>query len=238
MSSQVLHLAAVSAGYGSGEVLRHLDLSVDGGEIVAVLGPNGAGKTTTLRTISGLVPRTTGRVVFAGMEIGTRRPHARARVGIAHVPEDRGLFPGLTVAEHLQLGYRREQLAPDVAYRHFPALADMRNRRAGLLSGGEQHMLAVGRALARRPRLLLLDELTHGLAPGAVARLLPAVRGFVEETGAAVLLVEQQVDLALELADRGYVLVRGAIALQGASADLRRDRQLLVDRYFGIDRSS
>jgi branched-chain amino acid transport system ATP-binding protein len=233
MSADVLRLEAVTAGYGSGDVLHDLELSVGAAEIVAILGPNGAGKTTTLRTISGLIRQARGRVILDGDDLSAVTPHARARLGIAHVPDDRGLFPGLTVAEHLQLGHRGERLAADVAYHSFPALSDLRNRRAGLLSGGEQHMLAVGRALARNPRLLILDELTHGLAPAVVSRLLPALRSVVTETGIAVLLVEQQVEQALELADRAYVLVRGTAVLEGACADLRRDRQLLIDRYFG-----
>ena len=149
------------------------------------------------------------------------------------MPEGRGVFFGLTVAEHLRLGHRGEQLDEEIAYRNFPTLEELRDRRAGLLSGGEQQMLAVGRALARHPRLLLLDELSLGLAPMIVEHLLPIVRDFARESGCAVLLVEQHVHLALEVADRGYVLSHGEIVLQNSAEELRHDRHLLVASYLG-----
>src|SRR5439155_20035482 len=148
-------------------------------------------------------------------------------------PESRGLFFGLTVAEHLRLGYRRERLDAEAAYRYFPALAELRDRRCGLLSGGEQQMHAVGRALARKPRLLLLDELSLGLAPVIVEHLLPIVRRYAQQSGCAVLLVEQHVHVALEAADRGYVLSHGEIALHKQAAELRADRHLLIASYLG-----
>ena len=149
------------------------------------------------------------------------------------MPEGRGLFFGLTVAEHFRLGYRGERPDEDAAYEYFPALAELRTRRVGLLSGGEQQMLAVARALARRPRLLLLDELSLGLAPVIVERLLPVVRQYAQETGCAVLLVEQHVHLALEVADRGYVLSHGEIVLADRAKVLRADRELLISSYLG-----
>jgi branched-chain amino acid transport system ATP-binding protein len=149
------------------------------------------------------------------------------------VPESRGLFFGLTVAEHLRLGYRRERLDAEVAYRYFPALADLRDRRCGLLSGGEQQMLAVGRALARHPKLLLLDELSLGLAPVIVEGLLPVVRQYAEESGCGVVLVEQHIELALTIADRGAVLSHGEIVLRGSAEELRGNQDLLVSSYFG-----
>jgi branched-chain amino acid transport system ATP-binding protein len=158
---------------------------------------------------------------------------ARARLGIAHVPESRGLFFGLTVAEHLRLGYRREHLDAEAAYRYFPALAPLKDRRCGLLSGGEQQMLAVGRALARHPKLLLLDELSLGLAPVIVESLLPVVRQYADESGCGVVLVEQHIELALTIADRGFVLSHGAIVLRGEAEELRRNHELLVSSYFG-----
>jgi branched-chain amino acid transport system ATP-binding protein len=214
-------------------VIRDVSITVGPGEVVALLGANGAGKTTTLRVVSGVVRPVSGRVSLDGDDLASLSPTARARRGIAHVPEGRGVFFGLTVAEHLRLGHRGERLDEDVAYSNFPKLEALRNRRAGLLSGGEQQMLAVGRALARKPRLLLLDELSLGLAPIIVEHLLPIVREYATESGCAVLLVEQHVHLALEVADRGYVLSHGEIVLQNSADALRDDRQLLVSSYLG-----
>jgi branched-chain amino acid transport system ATP-binding protein len=229
----VLAIDGLTAGYEEAPVLRGLDLTVGEGEVVALLGANGAGKTTTLRAISGIVHPMRGRIELGGEDLAGRSISARARLGIAQVPEDRGLFFGLTVAEHFRLGHRNERLDEDTAYRHFPALADLRDRRCGLLSGGEQQMLAVGRALARHPRLLLLDELSLGLAPVIVERLLPVVREYATESGCGVLLVEQHVQLALTVADRGYVLSHGELVLHDRAEALRRNRDLLMASYFG-----
>jgi ABC-type branched-subunit amino acid transport system ATPase component len=229
MSEPILRVDGLSAGYDGLPVIRDISLTVAPGEVVAVLGANGAGKTTTLRTISGLLSPVAGTVTLAGQDLGRVRASARARLGIAHVPEGRGIFAGLTVAEHLRLGHQRERLDADEAYRHFPALSELRHRKAGLLSGGEQQMLALGRALARKPRLLLLDELSLGLAPIIVERLLPIVRRY----GCGVLLVEQHVGLALKGADRGFLLSHGEITTQGAAADLRADHSLIVAGYLG-----
>ncbi len=233
MSETVLSIEGLTAGYDQAPVLRDLDLTVGAGEVVGLLGPNGAGKTTTLRVISGIVKPMRGRVVFAGQDLKGVSASARARLGIAHVPEGRGIFFGLTVAEHFRLGHRGEQLDEQLAYEYFPALGELRSRRTGLLSGGEQQMLAVGRALARRPKLLLLDELSLGLAPMIVERLLPVVQQYAQESGCAVLLVEQHVHLALEVADRGYVLSHGELVLHEHAEKLRADRQLLVSSYLG-----
>ena len=233
MSAPVLELEGLTAGYDSAAVIRDVQVDVAPGEIVALLGANGAGKTTTLRAISGLVRPMEGAIRFQGQDLRRVQPSARAKLGIAHVPENRGLFFGLTVAEHFRLGYRGEHLDTEAAYRYFPALAELRDRRCGLLSGGEQQMLAVGRALARRPALLLLDELSLGLAPVIVEGLLPVVRHYAEESGCGVVLVEQHIELALTIADRGYVLSHGEIVLQGQAEELRANHQLLVSSYFG-----
>jgi ABC-type branched-subunit amino acid transport system ATPase component len=232
----VLALEHLTAGYEEAPVVRQLDLRVGKGEVVALLGANGAGKTTTLRAISGIVHPMEGRIEFAGRDLGRLSISGRAKLGIAHVPETRGVFFGLTVAEHLRLGHRGERLDAEAAYRFFPALRELRERRCGLLSGGEQQMLAVGRALARRPKLLLLDELSLGLAPLIVERLLPVVREYALETGCGVLLVEQHIQLALTVADRGYVLSHGEIVMHDRAEALRDNRDLLMASYFGEHR--
>jgi branched-chain amino acid transport system ATP-binding protein len=233
VADPVLAVETLTAGYDEAAVIRDVDLTVGAGEVVALLGANGAGKTTTLRVVSGLVRPMAGRVLFGGDDLARTSPSARARLGIAHVPEGRGLFFGMTVAEHFRVGPRGEPIDDALAYEYFPKLAALKGRRVGLLSGGEQQMLAVARALARRPKVLLLDELSLGLAPVIVERLLPVVRAFADERGCAVLLVEQHVHLALEVVDRGYVLSHGRIVLENDADHLRANRQLLVASYLG-----
>jgi ABC-type branched-subunit amino acid transport system ATPase component len=233
MSAAVLEIEGLTTGYEDAAVVRELDLSVGEGEVVALMGANGAGKTTTLRAVSGVVDPMAGSIAFGGRDLAGTSISGRARMGIAHVPENRGLFLGLRVAEHFRLGHRGERLDADAAYRYFPALAELRDRRCGLLSGGEQQMLAVARALARHPKLLLLDELSLGLAPLIVEGLLPVVREYATETGCGVLLVEQHIQLALGVADRGYVLSHGEVVLQDRAEALRRNRELLMASYFG-----
>jgi branched-chain amino acid transport system ATP-binding protein len=233
VSEPVLAIEGLTAGYEDAAVLRELSLTVGEGEVVALLGANGAGKTTTLRAISGVVHPMQGAIALSGEDLEGVSISGRARMGIAHVPENRGVFFGLTVAEHFRLGHRGERLDEGAAYKHFPALAELKDRRCGLLSGGEQQMLAVGRALARHPRLLLLDELSLGLAPLIVERLLPVVREYAVESGCGVLLVEQHIQLALTVADRGYVLSHGELVLEDRAEALRGNRELLMASYFG-----
>jgi branched-chain amino acid transport system ATP-binding protein len=233
MSGAVLEIDALHAGYDSAPVVRNLTLSVAPGEIVALLGANGAGKTTTLRAVSGIVRPMKGSITIGGQDTASVSASQIARLGVAHVPEGRGIFYGLTVAEHFRLGPRGEKLDPEAGYRYFPALSDLRNRTAGLLSGGEQQMLAVARALLRRPKLLLLDELSLGLAPVIVERLLPVVREYASEEGCAVVLVEQHVGLALDVADRAYVLSHGRVSLHRPAAELRGNHELLLASYLG-----
>ncbi len=233
MSRPVLQVRDLSAGYRGVPVVRGLDLEVGEGEVVGLLGPNGAGKTTTLLTVSGLADRLAGEVVVLGRDTRGMRPAAIARLGVAHVPEDRGLFASLTVAENLRVATRRSRLDVRRALDHFPALEPLLGRRAGLLSGGEQQMLALARALVAEPRVLLVDEMSLGLAPVIVERLLPEVRRVASEAGVGVLLVEQHVDLALSVADRAYVLSHGALVATGNAAELAARPELFSRAYLG-----
>ena len=233
----VLHISGLDAGYNGVPVVRGLDLEVRSGEVVALLGPNGAGKTTTLRTISGLLPVIAGAVAVSGQPTDSRRPFRVARRGVAHVAEDRSLFPGLTVRENLRLSpglKRRDRVAAyNRAVDVFPALGPLMNRRAGLLSGGEQQMLAVARGIITDPELLLVDEMSLGLAPVIVEEMLPVVRRVADELDTAVVVVEQHIHLALELADRAVVLANGSVVLDGDAAALRDDPSQIEASYLG-----
>jgi branched-chain amino acid transport system ATP-binding protein len=239
MGDTVLGLEGLSVAYDRAPVVRDLTLTVGRGEVVALLGANGAGKTTTLRAISGLLKPAGGTVRLDGRDLAGVSPTARARLGLAHVPYDRGIFFGLTVAEHFRLDGTGRLGGPaemDAAFDRFPALRGLRDRKAGLLSGGEQQMLALGRALSRRPKLLMLDEMSLGLAPVIVDRLLPAVREAAASYGTGVLLVEQHVHLALKIADRGYVLSHGELTASGPARQLSQDSALLAASYLGETR--
>jgi branched-chain amino acid transport system ATP-binding protein len=222
----LLEVDSLSVRYGRVHAVRGVSLSVREGEIVAVLGANGAGKTTTLRAISATV-KATGEVVFAGESL-PRRPEAVARAGIAHVPEGRGTFAQLSVDENLRLGahVRRDRAGVKADYERtlerFPILAERRGQAAGTLSGGEQQQLALARALMQRPRLLLLDEPSLGLAPRVVADFFRVVGELNEQEGLSVLVVEQNASLALASSSRAYVLEVGRVAVAGTSVDLQR----------------
>ena len=234
----MLELHQVTAGYGAFTALWDVSLRVAQGEAVAVVGPNGAGKTTLLRAISGLIAPRAGRIAFEGAELAGRPAYEVVAHGIAHVPEGRRLFPQLTVAENLKMGaflpsaraHFRESL--ERVYALFPVLAERPNQRAGSLSGGEQQMLAVGRALMSRPKLILFDEPSMGLAPVMVLRLFDLIRR-VREEGYTILVVEQNVRQVLKLVDRAYLLEVGRIKIEGRAADLA-EQDFVRQAYVGL----
>jgi branched-chain amino acid transport system ATP-binding protein len=230
-----LSVSDLSAGYRGQTIVRNLSIAVNRGEVVALLGANGAGKTTTLMAISGVAQTTHGNIFLNGAPISNQRPAARARAGLTHVPESRGLFHALTVSQNLRIGSPVRSAASVSALDWFPELKPLMGRRAGLLSGGEQQMLAIARAVERNPAVLMIDEMSLGLAPGVVSRLLPRLTGYARERGIALLLVEQHVHLVLRNADRAYVMAKGGIVLEGAAADLIRDRRLIESSYLGGD---
>jgi len=227
----MLEVDGLDAYYGEYQALDKISFDLDAGQIRTLLGANGAGKTTVLRAITGMV-RTAGEIRFDGKRISGRATEDIVRLGIAHVPEGRGTFPRVTVEENLQLGAmtRRDRaaIAADIdrVYAHFPRLKERRTQQAGTLSGGEQQMLAVGRALMLAPRLMLLDEPSFGLAPLIVAELFAILRRLNEETGVAMLIVEQNAALALELAEHAYLLETGRIVMDGPAADIGADESI------------
>ena len=234
----VLELQDVHVRYGPVEAVRGISLSVPAGAIVTLIGANGAGKSTTLRTISGLLAPAAGRIVFAGQPIHGRPPHEILALGVGHVPEGRQIFPDLTVWENLRLGAFRER-APrlvqerlDVVLQEFPVLRERARQLGGTLSGGEQQMLAIGRALMASPRLLMLDEPSRGLAPLYVERVVEIVKR-LNRQGISILLVEQRAQAALRIAERGYVLETGRIVLADAGARLLENDDV-KRAYLGI----
>jgi branched-chain amino acid transport system ATP-binding protein len=222
----MLTVESLKAGYGPIEVLHGLDFTVDDGEIVVILGANGAGKTTTMRAVSGTIERR-GTVRFEGVDISSTGPDAIVRAGIAQVPQGRGTFTDLSVEDNLMVGaYVRSGSVNDDLdrwYSTFPILAERRDQKAGSLSGGEQQMLAIARALMSRPRLLLCDEPSLGLAPLITQELFRVLVELNQELGTAILLVEQNANLALKIAHRGYVLETGSIVVSGDASDLAND---------------
>ncbi|MET8804931.1 ABC transporter ATP-binding protein [Streptomyces sp. NPDC004546] len=241
-----LKISGLHAGYGQARVLQGLDFTVARGEVCAILGPNGAGKTTTLRVLSGMV-RGRGSVTLNGTELLGRSPERAARLGVAHVPEGRGTFNDLTVEENLRVGAHlrtrhrwrgraeRAAVASDLEriYGHFPRLRQRSRQAAGSLSGGEQQMLAIGRALMLRPSLLLLDEPSLGLAPLVTRELFAIVRAVNEEERTTVVVVEQNAQLALDIAHRAHVLEAGRLVLSGPAAQIREDGQV-AEVYLGV----
>jgi len=230
MAEPLLAVSAVQAGYGTTEILRGVDLTVEDGEIVAVLGANGAGKTTLNLTISGVIRPWSGTIRFAGADIAREKPSAIVALGLIHVPEGRRIFPNLTVRENLDLGaYRRARARREDnrnrVFAIFPQLAGRQGQRAGTLSGGEQQMLAIGRGLMAEPRLLILDEPSLGLSPLLVEELFGLI-GRINAEGMALLLVEQNVVQSLQVARRAYVLDNGVFVLHGKAAELRHDADL------------
>jgi branched-chain amino acid transport system ATP-binding protein len=234
----MLELRAISAGYAQFTALWDVSLRVEAGEAVAVVGPNGAGKTTLLRVVSGLIPSRSGELAFEGASIAGRPAHEIVARGIAHVPEGRRLFPMLSVADNLKMGAYlprarqayRESL--ERVYALFPVLAERRLQRAGSLSGGEQQMLAIGRALMSRPKLILLDEPSMGLAPVMVLRVFDLIRR-VRAEGYTILVVEQNVRQVLKLVDRAYLLEVGRIKMEGR-ADALSEQDFVRKAYVGL----
>jgi branched-chain amino acid transport system ATP-binding protein len=233
----VLKLTGVSASYGSVPAIHDVNIEIGEGEAVGLLGANGAGKSTTLRAISSLVKRS-GTITFAGTDLASLPPYRIPELGIAHVPEGRQVFPEMTVQENLEIGaYVPKAKAErgrtlDLVYSIFPRLADRKKQLAGTMSGGEQQMLAVGRGLMLKPRLLMLDEPSLGLAPVMTDVTFEKI-GEIHKMGTAILLVEQNVSRALSLVQRAYVLESGHVTLQGASADLANNKQVQA-AYLGI----
>jgi branched-chain amino acid transport system ATP-binding protein len=234
----MLELRSVTAGYGEFTALWEFSLRVATGETAAIVGPNGAGKTTVMRLISGLVRPRSGEMLFDGASLADKPAHEIVARGIAHVPEGRRIFPGLTVVENLRMGAflpsARRAFAESLArvYELFPVLAERHHQRAGSLSGGEQQMLAIGRALMSRPRLILLDEPSMGLAPVIVLRLFDLIRR-VRQEGYTILIVEQNVRQVLRLADRAYLLEAGRLKMEGRSDELS-EQDFVRKAYVGI----
>jgi len=233
----LLEVEDINVHYGKIAALKGMSIQVDEGEIVSLIGANGAGKTTTLKTISGLRPLTSGRILFNGQDISKTPGHKRVLLGIGQSPEGRGVFPGMTVQENLLMGAytRKDDLQADLAevYELFPRLAERKTQFGGTMSGGEQQMIAIGRALMTKPKVLLLDEPSMGLAPMLIAQIFDIIRE-INKRGTTVLLVEQNAQQALKLSDRAYVLETGQVVKSARGADLLDDPQVRA-AYLGGD---
>jgi branched-chain amino acid transport system ATP-binding protein len=228
-----LECRGLTGGRGATLVFRDLDLDVQAGSVLALLGPNGAGKSTLLLTLAGLLPARTGTVAVDGARLRNGNPVAASRAGVVLVPDDRSLFTTLTVEENLEVARRRNGPPPKELLDVFPALEKRWDLTAGALSGGEQQMLAMARALIQQPRVLLVDEMSLGLAPLVVEALFDTVRRIASDHGAAIVLVEQHVSLALNVADEAAVINRGTIVLRGTADELGHDGQRIERAYFG-----
>jgi branched-chain amino acid transport system ATP-binding protein len=231
--SERLACTGLSGGRGAATAFRDIDLTVDAGRVLALVGPNGAGKTTLLLTIAGLLPARHGTVTVDGAPVRKGRPSVANKAGVVLVPDDRCLFTAMTVEENLRVAARKHGPAPRDMLEVFPSLEKRWTLRAGALSGGEQQMLAMARALIQQPKVLLIDELSMGLAPLIVESLFEAVRRIATDRGCAVVLVEQHVNLALGVADEAAVLNHGAIVLRGEASILRMELDRLEQAYFG-----
>ncbi|HID42132.1 MAG TPA: ABC transporter ATP-binding protein [Pyrodictium sp.] len=242
LRSTILYTEKLVGGYGNMVIIQDVNIHVERSEIVALVGPNGSGKSTLLKTIYGVAKVFDGKVVFEGQDVTWFPPEAKTKLGMGYVPQTNNVFPDLTVEENLEMGAYLEKdeekirEAMEIVFNIFPVLRSFRRTLAGALSGGQRQMLAVGRALMSRPKLLLLDEPTAGLAPKIAIELLESLKQIREEAGASILIVEQHARRALELADRGYVLVAGQVAAKGIGQEIlsRRDLQEL---FLGIHHS-
>ncbi|GLI07512.1 ABC transporter ATP-binding protein [Paenibacillus tyrfis] len=238
--STILDVKRIETFYGKIQAVRGVDFTVKQGEIVALLGANGAGKSTILKTISGLIRPAQGSIAFMGEDMTKKEPHTIVEMGVVHVPEGRRVFGGLTVTENLELGFfikksDKARLAQNLnmVFQMFPRLAERRKQMAGTLSGGEQQMLAIGRALMSEPKLLMLDEPSMGLAPIIVIDIMKIIKQINRQRGTTILLVEQNAKAALKLAHRGYVLETGSITMEDSAANLLADDNV-VKAYLGV----
>ena len=229
----LLEARRLVGGYGKIVAVREIDLDLQAGEVTAVLGPNGAGKTTLMMTLAGLLPRISGDVLLDGQPLPSGKPNVANLAGVVLVPDNRALFTTLTVRENIEIArLTGQEHRVDEVIDLFPRLHDRLNLKAGALCGGEQQMLAMARGIVQNPKVFLIDEMSMGLAPIIVERLLPVVR-HIADSGAAVVLVEQHISLALEVADQAVVLVHGDVALRGSAAELRTDPSRLERAYLG-----